>query len=403
MRLRILHFYLSREVLVPFFLGLFIFTFVLLMFQILKITEMVVSYGIPVADVAKVLVYILPPFLVFTVPMAFFLAVILAAGRLSSDSELVAMKSSGISLLQLYPPILAISIVVYGISAFLSLQVDPWGKQQFKRMLFEVGRQNATLGLKPQVFNDRFDNLVIYVQEINTRTQELSGIFISDERNPEVPNIIIAQKGRLFSSEKDMKLVIRLQGGSIHRTLKDAGTYEQAGFERYDILLDFSSLLGPALEKKTYLEMTLPELREHMKNLRADGGDDFTIRRAWVEYHRKFAFPFACVVFGLLGLPLGVVPQRSGRGQGFTLAIVALCVYYLLFRVGENLGWKAAVHPFAAMWAPNLLFGVFGVYLLQRKSNERPVWILDKATWAFIALRDRARRTFKGDAPEGGE
>ncbi|MCZ7584422.1 MAG: LPS export ABC transporter permease LptF [Deltaproteobacteria bacterium] len=400
MRLRILYRYVSREVAVPFLLGLFVFTFVLLMFQILKITEMVVGYGVPLTDVAKVLAYILPPFLVFTIPMAFLLAVILAVGRLSSDSELIAIKAAGVSLARLYPPILAISLIAFGLSAFLSLHADPWGKQRFKMMLFEVGRRNATLGLKEQVFNDQFQDLVVYVNDVNEKTQELSGIFISDERNPKVPNVIVAERGQLFSSERDAKLVIRLEGGSIHRTLEESGAYEHASFDRYDVVLDFASLLSDDVFEKTYLEMSLGELARHIDALRAQGEDDYAMRRAWVEYHRKFAFPFACVVFGLIALPLGVVPPRSGRGQGFTLAIFALCLYYLLFRVGENLGWRGVIHPLVAMWAPNILFTLAGAAMLRQKSLERPVWIQEALALVFHRAGELAAKLAHGDAED---
>jgi lipopolysaccharide export system permease protein len=189
-----------------------------------------------------------------------------------------------------------------------------------------------------------------------------------------------------------MKLVIRLSHGSIHRTLADPAMYEHAHFEGYHIVLDFAKAMADDTYQKTYLEMTVPELRAFIADLRASRKDDYQMRRAWVEYHRKFAFPFACVVFGLLAIPMGVVPPRSGRGQGFTMAIFILCAYYLLFRVGETLGWNAVLHPFFAMWAPNILFGIAGAYFLWRKSREKPVWIIDAISAAVYDLMRLIRR-----------
>jgi lipopolysaccharide export system permease protein len=369
------------------------------MFQILKITEMVVNYGIPIGDVVKVLMYILPPFMVFTVPMAFLLAVILGVGRLSSDSELMALKASGISLAQLYPPILVLSVLAYAASAFLALQADPWGKQNFKRMLYEVGRKNATLGLKPQIFNDRFENLVIYVDGIDPQAQTLTGVFIVDERSPDVPNIIIAQSGQLSSGENASRLVISLINGSIHRTLADPSIYENAHFERYDIVLDFAKAMQDDVYQKTYLEMTLPELRAYITGLRQSGKNTFEMRRAWTEYHKKFAFPFACVVFGLMAVPMGVSPPRSGRGQGFTMAIFILGAFYLMFRLGETLAWRAVIDPMVAMWAPNVIFGVLGVYFLWRKSIERPIWVMEK----LAQFTDYVRKVYRRRAGLNGE
>ncbi|MBZ0273936.1 LPS export ABC transporter permease LptF [bacterium] len=400
MSLRIVHRYVGREVLVPFILGVVIFTFVLLMFQILKITEMVVQYGIAVTDVFLVLVYILPPFFVFTLPMAYLLAVILAVGRMSSDSELVALKAAGVSLTRIYPPILALSLAVGAATAVMTLKAESWGKERFREMLIETGRKHATLGIAAGVFQDRFEDFVIYVEEVDKKKNELDGIFIFDERIPEAPNIIVARKGRVAAAEdKEATLVIRLTDGAVHRTMKDPRAYEQATFSKYDVAIDVSRSFSADAPERSYLEMSVGDLKEHVARLRQEGEDEREMRRAWVEYHRRFAFPFACVVFGLIGMPLGVVPPRSGRGQGFTFAIVALCLYYLMFRVGENLGWKAVVHPFVAMWAPNALFAAIGFYLLWRKSEDREVWFLAAIVRAAARVRGLFRRR-AGTRPE---
>ena len=112
------------------------------------------------------------------------------------------------------------------------------------------------------------------------------------------------------------------------------------------------------------------------------------MRRAWVEFHRRFSFPFACFFFALIGLPLGVAPPRSGKSRGFTIAIVVLCVYYLLFRVGENLGWKGILHPLIVMWIPNLVLAGFGIFLIVKKANETPI-----RSFEFLAYQfERASR-----------
>lgn len=363
--------YVAREVIVPFFLGLFVLTFVVMMFQILKITEMVVNYGVHVGEVLRALGYILPPLLALTIPMAFFFAVILAFGRLSSDSELVAMKASGIGLRQLLPPVMILAVLTYAAGAWISLHADPWGKRRIKLLLFDLGHKIATLDLQAQYFNDQFPDLVIYVDRVDPVTHELFGVFISDERDPELPNVIVAQKGRIVPQGPGGKLLVQLEMGSINRTLSDSTVYEQVRFDSYEMVLDFAKALGGDRFQKSYLEMSSSELARHIEKMKRDHEDDFKMRRAWVEYHRRYAFPFACIVFGILGVPLGVVPPRSGRGMGYILAIVFLCVYYLMFRVGENLGWKGLVHPMIAMWSPNLIFAGLGAVLLWRKDRER--------------------------------
>ncbi len=371
--------YLLMEVLGPFLIGLVIFTFVLLMFQILKLTELIVSYGVGLGDVGRLLMYILPPFFVFTVPMSFLLAVLMAISRMSSDSEITALKAGGISLWQLYPPVLALSLVASLACAFLALVGDPWGKQGFRNMLLELGREKATIGVVEHVFNDSFKDMTLYVHHVVPEQDLLEGIFLADERAAGEPLVVTASRGKLGQSPREATLAMDLFDGAIHRVdPQDKTIYETVRFKQYRLEVDLAEAMGKDQLKRTYLEMTMPELRAHIAELRAND-DDYAMRRAWVEYHRRFAFPFACVVFGLIALPLGVSPPRSGRSRGFSTSIIVLCAFYLLFRAGENLGWKGVLHPIVAMWTPLAVGVALGLYLLKKKSDESPIWLLDVA------------------------
>jgi lipopolysaccharide export system permease protein len=167
-------------------------------------------------------------------------------------------------------------------------------------------------------------------------------------------------------------------GVAHHVDPKDRSIYETIQFVRYKVRVDLSRAAGPASAEETYLEKDMWELAEHVRHLRAKG-DSYDARRAWVEFHRRFAMPFVCLAFGLIGLPLGVSPPRTGRSRGFTTSIGVLCMFYLLFRAGENLGWKGVLHPIVAMWTPIALLLALGGYLLVKKAGERPIWALDLA------------------------
>ncbi|NLH49431.1 MAG: LPS export ABC transporter permease LptF [Myxococcales bacterium] len=368
--------YMLLEVLGPFAIGLVILTFVLLMFQLLKLTELIVSYGVGLGDVGRILVYIFPPFFTFTVPMSFLLAVLMAVSRLSSDSELTAMKAGGISLYQIYPPILLLSLVMTLATAGLALYADPWGKSSFKNLLLQLGKEKATIGIVEHVFNDSLDDMTLYVHHLVPEEDRLEGLFLADERQPGAPLFVIAEAGRILSGD-DSAMQLEMTNGVMHRTdPADPTVYETVQFKKYRLRVDLTQTMKEGKLKRTYLEMGLGELRQYVETLRKQG-DTYDMRRAWVEYHRRFAMPFACLAFGLIGLPLGVSPPRSGRSRGFSTSIVMLCVFYLLFRAGENLGWKGVLHPAAAMWLPIAILLAVGVYLLVKKAGERPVWLLD--------------------------
>src|SRR5262245_5043863 len=152
----IVHRYLFREICVPFALGLSIFTFVLLLARLLKLIELVVNRGIPIANVARVILYLLPAFLELTVPMAMLLAILIAFGRLSADAEITALRSSGVSLYQLAPPVATFVLLVTVATAGLAWWARPQAIRALRTTMWDIARTRATAGLKPQIFNDEF-------------------------------------------------------------------------------------------------------------------------------------------------------------------------------------------------------------------------------------------------------
>jgi len=365
---------MAKEVVTPFVLSLFITTFVVFMFQILKLAELVVNYGVGFLEVGKVLLYSLPPLFVFTVPMSFLLAVMLAVNRLSGDSELTAMKAAGISLYQMLPPVMLLSTFIMFITLGLTLFAEPLGKQAIKRLLVEFSEQKAALSLIDQrVFITQFKGLVIYANKIDPTTGVLEQVFIADEQNEKARGIVFAEKGEFIQKEGSGKITLLLESGAIHIGNENRETYETISFEKFERIIDLDQAMVVQGIKTEYHELTMGQLSDYIKTLRNKEGDSFDTRRAWVEYHRRFSFPFAAIIFGLVALPLGIAPPRSGRGRGFSVAIVILCVYYLLFRVGENMGWKGVAHPIMVMWGPNIIFAIFGVFLVRKKANESPI------------------------------
>ena len=202
--------YVLREIFVPFALGLAVFTLILLIARILKLVEMVVNRGVPLLEVLKLFSYILPAFLEVTVPMALLLGVLVAFGRLSSDSEIIALKTSGISLYQLLRPVASFAIVIYFVALGLSLYARPWGNSLLHSGLYEIAKTRASAGIKEKVFNDDFSGLVIYVDHIEPPGNTLRGILISDTRDSSQRNTVFAQVGVLVPNERLHVLTLRL-------------------------------------------------------------------------------------------------------------------------------------------------------------------------------------------------
>lgn len=363
--------YILREIAVPFGLGLAVFTLILLIARILKLVELVVNRGVPFLDVLKLFSYILPAFLEVTVPMAVLLAVLVAFGRMSSDTEIIAFRASGVSLFQLTRPVAVFAAVIFFVALGVSLYARPWGNTLLRNGLYEIAKTRASAGLKPQVFTDDFSGLVIYVNRIEPPGNTLRGILISDTRDSSRQNTIFAQSGVLIPNEASHVLTLRLIAGSIHSFDPNTHTYHRTDFSTYDITLDLNNALANTHPRtKDPSEMTVPELEAAIAAKRAAGQPAFDEA---VEVQRKFSIPFACLAFAAVGIPLGIRPSRAVRSQGFALSLMLIFAYYLLLTFGESLGQRGVLPAFIAMWIPNILLTALAAALFRRAARETSI------------------------------
>jgi lipopolysaccharide export system permease protein len=395
---KILHRYLLREILGPFAFGLTVFTIVLLIARLLRLIELVVNRGVPVGTIAAIFAYILPTFLEVTVPMAMLLAILVAFGRLSADSELIALRSAGLSLYQLLPPVAVVVAIALLATAGLSLWARPWGNRSLKTALYDIARSRATAGLRAQVFNDEFPGLVIYTERIDPTTDTLQHVLISDERDESQHNRIFAREALMISDRATQTVTLRLRDGFIRTTGAIGEAEYETHFESYDVHLDLrQALAGDRTRDRAPKELTLGELRRAIDQKRAAGepyGPEL------VEYHRNFSIPFACIVFGLIGVPLGVQPVRAARSRGFALSLVVIFVYYVLLSGGQALAEQELVPAAVGLWLPNLVLGAVGVALLRQAARERTVMRLERFQGLAATLRAAlARRLDAEPAP----
>jgi lipopolysaccharide export system permease protein len=364
---KIVHRYIFREILVPFLFGLSVFTFILLIARLLKLIELVVNRGVPTLNILRLFAYIMPAFLEVTVPMAMLLAILIALGRLSADGELVALRSSGLSLYQLVPPIALFVALATIATAVLSIQVRPWGNRSLRVALYDIARSRASAGLRPQVFNDEFPGLVIYAEAIDATNDSLRRVLISDERSAQ-RNTIFAREGTMVSDARTQTLTLRLANGFIHSTEGPEGADYQTDFQSYDVNLDLRETLAVDRPRDDPKEMTLAELRDTIERKRTAGT---TFGSELVEYHRKFSIPFACVVFGLVAVPLGLQPVRGARAHGFAISLGMIFVYYILLSAGQAVAERRLVPAVVGLWLPNVVFAAAGCALFTQAARER--------------------------------
>jgi lipopolysaccharide export system permease protein len=381
--------YVLKEILPISFLGVMIFTIILLMDKILKLIELIVTRGVSVWRILMLLLFISPSFLTFTVPISVLLGTLLGIGRLSSDSEITAFKASGISLYQLYIPIFALSMAAYLFTTFLVLYGLPWGNRGFRATLYLIAQSRADVEIKERVFNDVFDGLVIYVDKVPVQGKKMEGILIYDERDKDRTNTIFAKEGFVVNDPKSHEVALRLIDGDIHRYEPKSNVYQKVQFSTYDLRLELAKIFGSLEKKLKEHEMSVEEIKEKMAKMK-QRGENTTPQE--IEIHKRYAIPFVCLVFGLVGLPLGIQPRRSGRSHGFVFSILILLAYYIALTSFEILANRHVIPPPAVGWAPNILFGALGVYLLVKSANETPVRV---SLWVSEAT-DFLQRKWKG-------
>jgi len=386
-----IHRYITREIAVPTLLGLVIFTFVLLMGRILKLVELVINKGVPFLETAKLFCYLLPAFLVITLPLAFLLGVLLGFGRLSADSEIVALKSSGVGVYRMIKPVIGLGLLVALATAMLTLLIEPASNTSFRNQVFQIASSRASIGIQARVFNDEFDGLLLYANELDERRGVMEGVFISDERVGKTPSVIMAERGRVLSDRENRILTLRLENGTIHRkpSSGDRDAYQVIGFTTYDINLNMGHDLTTIENRnRKENELSLAELRQ----MRSEAETDSDRRSFTVELHRRFILPLAPLVFALIGVPLGIQSHRSGRGGGFAIALVIFLAYYLLLSFAETLAVEAGIAPLPIMWTPTLLFSAAGLYLLHLAAMEKRLVLLDR----IVGIPLWVRRQFRG-------
>jgi lipopolysaccharide export system permease protein len=365
--------YLISEILPSFFFGLVAFTFILLIARILKLVELVVTRGVPLLQTAKLFSLILPTFLELTVPMAFLLAILLGLGRISSDQELLAMKASGISPVQILWPITALSAIISMITLLLTMLARPAANIGIQKELYNIAKSRVGTALKEKVFNDAFPKILIYLEQIIPPGNTAQGVLIVDKRDAIREDVIFGKVALITTEEETSTLALRLFDGSIYERERNRPGFSQTRFDIYDFKLDLDELISSVRRAEAApKEMSLRHLLKIIQEKREQGVTTIPER---MELHQRISFSFAPLVFCLLGVSLTLLPRssRANRSWGFMLCLFWLLTYYALLSLGRALGDKGTLHPIPALWLPNIVVGGLSVHLFRKACRESPL------------------------------
>ncbi len=375
--------YFFREILLPFVYTLAVVIFILLLGQLFKIVNLVVSDGVRVWDVMRLVLSMIPQMMTMALPISFFLAVLVGVGRMVGDGEVIAMNAAGISPYRLSVPVLQLSVVCTLITLLTSLFLAPWGIRQLRKATFDILREKVTLTLHPERLNLDFPGMVIYLNGINQKNGEFEKIFIEDHRKKDNQQTITAQRGKLVSHLQTSSLSLQLEDGTIHEYDQKRESYRLTDFSQYNINFALSDLLGEKLHVGFKDKArSNSELIRNIAQVKSRGGDTSGTEATLYE---RFTQPFSCIAFGLLGLVLVLVPVRSGaRFKGFIFGLIILLAYYVM---GMVVRFMAENQPSLAIFffcLPNIVFILLGGVLLKIKQNGTVFGYQRKYRFSFL-------------------
>ena len=426
--------YILKNHALPFLFSSFVLMAVLLLQFLMKFADRLVGKGLDIIIIIKLIAYNLAWMLVLVVPMAVLISTLMAFGNLAQNNEVAVLKASGVSLYRMMLAPMIATILVGVLLIQFNNYVYPEANHAAKILMQDISRKKPTLSLVPGVFSHEVPNYSILAREIERESNKLKNLTIYDRSTPTKTNIVTAKEGVIYFSKDQKKLILDLIDGEIHesqianraeyRILKfekhkislpgDDFTFQQTGpgaprgdrelgapallaladsvsVFRKEYLLDYSqkvhdTFISDSIALKQFYDARILKpsvnlakvenvIRNAENNIKASvyriEANLKSINRFWVEIHKKYSLPFACIVFLLIGAPFGTMVRKGGFGMAAGVSLFFFLIYWAFLIGGEKLADRGFFSPFWGMWSGNIVFGIFGIYLTIKAAKER--------------------------------
>lgn len=363
--MKILRDYFLREFIGPLFLSLGVLTFVMILGNLIKITDLIINKGVDIFSVSKIFIYMMPALIKYTLPISSLAAVLLSLGRLSSDNEIIAIRASGINLFRLIFPLLTMGLILSLTLVIFNDRVIPYAHFASRKTLLEVGIKNPTAALEEGVFINSFQKYILFIYRVDQKKNRLSNVRIYEPQGENKPTrTIIARSGEFISEPGKNTVKLKLiDGTSDEPDPENPTNFYKLNFKTYFMNLNLAQSEDKSKIKKKPKDMTIVELTEEISKLKKEGVDPMPLI---TEINEKIALAFSCFIFILLGIPMAVITRRREKSINFGIAFLIVGIYYLLLMGSEALSLQGVVNPEIAMWIPNILMGTIGAILTYR-------------------------------------
>ncbi len=362
--MRILDRYIVREVFRHAFLGLVVFTFVFFVPQLVRLTALFVRHTGSGAQIAELFLCIFPGVFAFTTPMAILIGVLLGLGRMSADSEIIALSALGIGRRRILVPVGILAVTGAIVTLAMTLWLTPLALKKLRSLEAELGASQLNFAVQPRVFDERFPHEVLYVNDISASGTQWRGVFLAETGGENGSRLTLAESAIVIAAPKQGKLELHLKGGSTHDfDRNDPDHYSVTAFGQSDWPIEVTGLI-PAQQTRQ-----IKNDERSVRELATENGPNW--REARVELQRRFAFPAACFAFALIAVPIAAQPRRGGRAAGSLIAVLLIAGYYLLLIFGSGLAREGTLPPIVGLWLANALLVICGLALLPRMEQFR--------------------------------
>jgi len=401
--MRIIDRYICREILSHTLLGLAVFTFVFFVPKLVQLMDLVVRHSTSWDTLGLLFLCVFPSVLSFTMPIGVLVGVLIALGRMSADSELIAMSSLGMGMRRLLVPVMALAVAATLVTLAMTLWLGPASVRTTRMLEDRLRAGQASFQVTPRVFDERFPRLVLYVNDVEATATRWHGVFLAGTDTKDVARLTLAEEAIVIADRSQRKLDLHLRRGSIHEyDMKDPDHYSISAFGERDLPIELVS------DEKEISSAPPLEARS-VRSLLSERGPGR--RDARVEVQRRFAFPLACISFALLAMPLGARPRRGGRAASFLITLLLISGYDLMFTVGAGLAKEGSLPVWIGIWSANIATIALGIALLPRMERMpgssgwgRMVAAVENwRLWKIFAPRtEDGPRSGDSQAPAGG-
>jgi lipopolysaccharide export system permease protein len=369
---RLIYTYMTNQFLAPFYASLVILTSILFLGKLIPVLDIILDYNIGLNDFIRLYAYFTPQLLLFALPMASMMGVILGTTHINNENELMALKTSGTSLYKMLPPIIIVAFGTALLTGLFSIYLIPAGNRAKVELAFQLATEKIERAMHEKRFSESLGDIILYADHIDPKNQKWDGVYISDMRDHKHPVTILSKTGRISSDTETGLLSIALDNGTLHRSNVD--TVQTIDFIRYEINLPLETPQTNPLAKVGRSTMSQGELQAEAKRLgKSSRGASFSN-----EYHKRLALPVGCFILTILGFPLGFLSGARHKSIGISLGLATFILYYVFLTAAKTMSESLVMPAAIAIWLPNLIFLLLTIFFIRTVANETHTLFLEK-------------------------